>query len=461
MDVRVKIKTAKDPSNKINLLGICSKNGIRVTRVHEAADGYTLICASIDDIDVLLSDRVQDLLTACALVCIAPPQLKARRSVIVRRVDNHIYEHSVDEIRGEVQDKNSWADVVDVVKFPNSKTIKIQFSNAAIAQRCLSDGLSLFHLHVGSSCMSVDKYIDILTCFRCYALESHIAANCSKSQSYKLCSICAIEGHDWRSCRSTTKKCINCGGDHSALSMQCPRRREILKLKRTSVVTTSSYKEAVTTSPINDARKHITEGQLAAKSLSCIFLALLSSHDDPAKFADSVNSLFLQNNLPTLNLEGFTLGSSALKSMFGDSAPAVATATTSVETTVPNQVSASLDSERKFGRSEEAGMQDDGKPCDYEASVGATQVSTGKPIDYKFFKSRNTTVKSPVDIMRAYEGGNLIITHTDGNVPDYLTAVNVIKSCKVLPNFTDIKQSEFESFRSSPVRHLRSRALKK
>ncbi len=28
------------------------------------------------------------------------------------------------------------------------------------------------------------------------------------------------------------KRCVNCGGDHSALQMKCPKRKEILKTKR-------------------------------------------------------------------------------------------------------------------------------------------------------------------------------------------------------------------------------------
>ena len=72
-------------------------------------------------------------------------------------------------------------------------------------------------------------FINIMICFRCYQVEDHITANCTK-KDLNICSKCA-GSHSWRDCTSSEKKCINCGGGHRTMAMACPKRKQILKEK--------------------------------------------------------------------------------------------------------------------------------------------------------------------------------------------------------------------------------------
>lgn len=424
MDAKVRVKTTKSASAKTNLLGICSKNGVRISRVVDVHDGYVLFCSSLADIDVLFDSKVQDLLQACSMECVTPPQLRANRTVLIRRVDSVIYDNSVSDIKEEIKSRNLWARVVDIYKFPNSNTLKVQFNSSSLAQQCLTSGLCMFFLHISGSDMLIDEYIPILTCYRCYALEDHITARCSKDESYKVCSVCSTVGHGWRECKSQLKRCLNCDGSHNSLSMQCPQRKDIIKSKRLQKVPKSRYSDAIKSSVIQETGVLTDNSQQIIKSVSCIYLALLKSSTGVCVFSDCVNELFSNNNLPSLNLSGYDIDPSLIVNNF----------------THPS-------------------VTPDAQPPKAAESDCVSIVSPVRKL--KFYKTKSTSIKSSVDLLSAYDSGKVVITHADGNVVDFKTATDTIKSFKSkLPIITDMKPNEFESLCASPRHFLRSRPVK-
>lgn len=476
MTTKVRIKATKTPSTQTNLLGICYNNNVKITKVRESDDGYLVFCSSVEDVDALFTSKVQALLSACSLNCVMPPEVRAKRSVIVRGIDSIVYRNEAHDIMEEIRSRNTWADVVDVFKFPNSNTLKIQFSSCVGARRCVSDGLSMFFLHISGGQMVIDEYIHIPICYKCYSLDDHQTSDCTRDVNFKLCSLCASEGHDWKGCRSSSKKCVNCEGSHHTLSMQCPRRRELIKIKRQQRPSKSLYSAAVGVAANPPGCPTINDNPVVAKSVSCILLALLSSADDSTKFSSTVNQLFLQNGLPTLNLSKFTLDtSSILRSVFNSSAAtAAASSAHTSSSSSKSSVSAVADdgsvalgaTDVPFGDDDVASH--DGATLtadDFVASVdvGGSRSAVGTHWEnYKCFKTKETIVKSRQQLLSLYDKGKIVITHVNGNVVEYTNAVNLIKSCKSsLPVLCDMKPNEFKSFSASPARYLRSNSLKK
>lgn len=165
-----------------------------------------------------------------------PPELKARKSVIIPRVDDLIYEWSTVEIGEEITSKNSWIGeegVEGVYKFPNSPTIKLPFTQTQLAKKCTETGLEAFSISIPSYEIKLETYIPIKCCMRCYALEQYFTNECPRSRDYKICSDCSTEGHVWHQGKENYKKCLNCGDRHSTVAMKCNKRKEILKEKRT------------------------------------------------------------------------------------------------------------------------------------------------------------------------------------------------------------------------------------
>lgn len=447
----MKIKAAKSPSNRTKILSACSSNGIKITKLLDVDDGYMLWCASVDDLDKLFDRKIQTVFCALSVKCVVPPQLRAKRSVIIRRIDSLIYDHTEDEIITEIKNKNSWADVVDIYKFPNSRTLKIQFISSSIAERCIASGLSMFYLHVGGNDMSADEFIPVLTCYRCYSLEDHITSKCPKDESFRVCSVCACIDHTWRDCKSLIKKCLNCGGNHNALSMQCPHRRAVIKSKRSEHK--DSHKDVVNRPPRLRTGGAVLESQVTAKSVSCIFLALLESSDGSTDFSDSVNKLLSMNDLPTLNLTGFKIDPAVVLRNFSGSVGAPMAPDTGCGAPSPASALAS------DVPSPAAALSSD-IPSSGDSSASASP--SNKQHVFKFFKSKGTIIKTTNDLLNAYDGGKVVITSVDGNAIDYSTAVKVIKSCKSdIPKIVEMKSSDFDSLCASPGRYLRGRSTRK
>ena len=75
------------------------------------------------------------------------------------------------------------------------------------ADLTLEKGILMFHMMVTPDQMARDDFINILTCFRCYAMESHPTKTAEKPKSY----VQSVGKKDrWSECRNPIKKCLNC-----------------------------------------------------------------------------------------------------------------------------------------------------------------------------------------------------------------------------------------------------------
>ena len=118
---KIKIKSKKDSSElKGKLLDICSSVDIKITKVFLNTDGCSILCASEEDADKLFTEPAVSALAANDIQPVLPLSLRAKRSVIIKNVDSIIYDHEVNEIKTEIEARNSWAKVQDLFKFPNS-----------------------------------------------------------------------------------------------------------------------------------------------------------------------------------------------------------------------------------------------------------------------------------------------------------------------------------------------------
>lgn len=92
-----------------------------------------------------------------------PPQLNAQRSVLMFRVDEHIYSNNEAVIKEEIEAKNEWAGTITKVhKFPRNN-IKITFTDTAKAKKSQETGIKLFSMKIPNNNIKQDDYISIMT----------------------------------------------------------------------------------------------------------------------------------------------------------------------------------------------------------------------------------------------------------------------------------------------------------
>ena len=169
---------------------------------------------------------------------IMPPELKVKKSVILPRVEDIIYGKHIIDIGEELQKHNLWIEtdsIVDIYKFPKSPSLKITFSQTALAQKCMASGLKAFGISMTPHMIKQQTYIPVKCCIKCYTLEHHFTSQCPKPKEFNISSECSQEGHVWHQCQNDTKICLNCNEAHSTMAMKCIKKQEIIKRKRTEL----------------------------------------------------------------------------------------------------------------------------------------------------------------------------------------------------------------------------------
>ena len=249
--IKIKYRGTINRESKIKLLEILCSKEIHVVKIFNANDGFAIITLSEDHADKIFSKEVKQQLENNGFSANIPPELKVKKSVIVTRVDEEIYDRNEDEIVEELIAKNNWIgdEIHSIYKFPNSSTLKITFNETLFAKQCTQKGLLAFKLSIPTTEIKQETFIPIRTCMKCYTLESYATKDCPKERDFKICSECSTEGHLWFQCREENKKCINCDGNHSTMAMKCTVKKTIIKKKRKEEIEKSKMTYADKTQP--------------------------------------------------------------------------------------------------------------------------------------------------------------------------------------------------------------------
>jgi len=72
---------------------------------------------------------------------------------------------------------------------------------------------------------------------------------------------------------------------------------------------------------------------------------------------------------------------------------------------------------------------------------------------FRVYKPWGQRLTSLVDVRRAWESGDVVITNTDGNVPDFNTATSLFSS-DVMPRILSLRKNEFSAMSNSPSRYF-------
>lgn len=201
-----------------------------ITRLIPVNGRFIALPRTMNKVKFLASNNTDKQLEENEFAPQLPPQLKAHRSALLFKVDNHSFENR-DDIKVEIGNRNEWiGEVSNVHKFPKGYIIKITF--AGKAKKALDNGLKMFSMKIPSYDINQDNYINIMTCLRCCKMEEHSTAQCDEDITYKICLECSSRNHTWRDYNTGNKRCISCTGPHSTLAARCPKRKQLTNLKR-------------------------------------------------------------------------------------------------------------------------------------------------------------------------------------------------------------------------------------
>ena len=114
---RVKIKHP-DPNdaNKLQLLRTLSENLVYATRIITVHDGFIVITRTDEDVDLIFRGKASKDLDEQRFKPILPPELRAKRTILIFNTDDEILKNKEDDIANEFINENPWIlDGIDAV----------------------------------------------------------------------------------------------------------------------------------------------------------------------------------------------------------------------------------------------------------------------------------------------------------------------------------------------------------
>ncbi len=235
---RIKLKTRKKTVDaQQHLLQLLANHDVYATNVVEAKDGLAITVHKPEEVDAVFAPGSLTTLKDNGFQAVLPPEIKARRTVLLFGCPQEITRHTETELEQEINRVNSFTQgmIDEIYKFPNRPIIKLIFKQSQIAKKAQEHGLRMFNMSIPPHSIQEEDYIPVGICMRCYALDDHFTGQCTKNRAYKVCSECGEEGHKFSDCTSSIKRCLNCNGPHRTLSYQCTTRKEIIKKKKEEI----------------------------------------------------------------------------------------------------------------------------------------------------------------------------------------------------------------------------------
>ena len=224
-----------DPNRRVEkadvFKGVLSDLKVPLLGLRPVNIDFNAIFKKNDDIDVILSDKGSEVLKKLNFVARIPPEVRARRSLFLRRIDAYVGAHTAAEIKTELETQNNWLKVREVFTIKDyTHVLKIECKEVQMADRALREGVLCFYNKVAPGQIEREAYVSLQLCFRCYKYEAHPTSECPEG-NIQWCSECGAKDNTFRDCKNPAKCCLNCGGPHRTMAVACKVKRELMKTK--------------------------------------------------------------------------------------------------------------------------------------------------------------------------------------------------------------------------------------
>ena len=296
--------TDKKPTKGEILAALNDDLQINLIRLIEGRNSFIALCHTEEDASKLNSKDGQETAKKLGLAIANSLAFEARKAIIAKNYDFWITTHSTDEIKDDFNNRYPATQCTKVITMgKNKQFMKIVFNDQEHAKTVAKNGFSIFHVRVPSCNIQIDEFVEVQMCMKCYKINEHATRHCKSTIT--ICSECSETGHRWNECKSNTKRCINCEGDHKTTAPQCPIRKKEVNKKRQQA-TQNTVRAGISYSSVatNAAPSMTTNMSVPTGSILKISAAIMYAHTinamKPGSFNTEVNNILLLNNLPQM-----------------------------------------------------------------------------------------------------------------------------------------------------------------
>lgn len=133
-------------------------------------NSFIVVYLNEEDADKLIANNTTTTLKQPKFEIIIPPHLMARKTVITKQIDRDVKKKSEEEIENDIEGKNRWAKVEEVVKFLNMPyLLQIRFTDIKMARKAAEIGFLIDTYHLNSSQVGImEDYIQLTPSCACY-----------------------------------------------------------------------------------------------------------------------------------------------------------------------------------------------------------------------------------------------------------------------------------------------------
>ena len=311
--IRIKDLNANQGNRKALLWNRLMNLNLLVYSIKQPNSQTFILIVSDDILDKLLSTSIKDKLKKDHFEVYIPPEYNANHTIVLRNVDSLISEVENEELKTDLERRNEWIKVTDIIKIPNApKIIKVRVETTEMVKKAVESGLLIWNQSIPPTSIQKEIYVFLTICYKCYSFE-HKTEDCP-TPSVIICSECASPSHSYRDCTATVKKCINCQGEHRTLAAKCPIRKNLIKEKEKNIRERSrsrsrqrTYAEATSSKPKETVRE--TSGisrEDQIKISSSIQYAHMVEGVLPGTFNITVAEMYRLNGLPQVKFPNYT-----------------------------------------------------------------------------------------------------------------------------------------------------------
>ncbi|XP_076038878.1 uncharacterized protein LOC143024049 [Oratosquilla oratoria] len=263
------------PGKRSVIWKLLTKHEISIQKLHTNGAQHTAI-ADDRTIEELTKKQIKNSFATEGLDIIDPPELNAKRTLIVRQVDEHIHNEDTEAIKMELERNNQYMKITSIIKLPNTRTIiKIKMENSTMVKKSLETGILMFSQSFPPHTLNQETYIHLPQCTRCYAYN-HTLKQCTLPATYTICSGCSSKEHR-----------INNSTGNTAQSPHTP-----------------------TPNPIN--LKHLTVINTA------IIHANITEAATPGTYQQTIDAYYKANGLPTIIIPPSVIKPTAILNMLNN-----------------------------------------------------------------------------------------------------------------------------------------------
>lgn len=197
--IRLKHKDKQNPTEARKVVELAfGKFNVPFTRIFTTNEGFKVICRNENDADKILGNEAKGEIEKIGLQIIVPPETKARRSIILRQLDQIIGSNTPDDIKTEMERENDWLKIEEVIKMKNyTHILKLRLEETSMVEKAKQRGILAYNMAISPSQIEQETYVHIKTCFKCFQMEDHITTDCPYTD-LKICSECSETGHTFR-----------------------------------------------------------------------------------------------------------------------------------------------------------------------------------------------------------------------------------------------------------------------